>query len=472
MFDLGDLRVAISHNPGSVYKKSELESAIRQLFLALKFDQANQDKESWNPLSEIIAKGDTVLLKPNWVTHFNLSGKGSLEELITHPLVIEVVLEYVVRALGGSGKITLADAPIQSCSIDDIYHQCGIKPILEKFQKENPEIEFNLIDLRKTLIKSEGKTGLKVQNQSKNPGDPAGYSLIDLKERSLLKDIDYQWQNFRVTNYNYKLLLENHNQTNHRYLVANSVLQADVVLNLPKLKCHLKAGLTASLKNLIGINGHKEYLPHHCNGSAMEGGDQYIYKSAIKRIYNQLYDQYWSSETGKSNRWLRFKLNCLTLAALTLARDPLLDGGWLGNQTVARTTIDLNNILYYYDLKTQQMQPNPVRKVFHLVDGIVAGEGNGPLRPIAKPVGVMAAGFNPLLIDTILAEMIGYQPYAIKTIQLGYGHRESKLVPKDFSGIEQISLTLNGETIQFQQLPKLNFLKPKYWQPISTSSNP
>ena len=32
--------------------------------------------------------------------------------------------------------------------------------------------------------------------------------------------------------------------------------------SLPKLKTHKKAGITCALKNLIGINGNKEYLPH------------------------------------------------------------------------------------------------------------------------------------------------------------------------------------------------------------------
>jgi len=34
------------------------------------------------------------------------------------------------------------------------------------------------------------------------------------------------------------------------------------------LKLHRKAGITCALKNLIGINGNKEYLPHHRLGGS------------------------------------------------------------------------------------------------------------------------------------------------------------------------------------------------------------
>ena len=61
----------------------------------------------------------------------------------------------------------------------------------------------------------------------------------------------------------------------HQYLVAREVIEADVIVNLPKLKTHKKAGVTCALKNLIGINGNKEYLPHHRVGGAERGGDCY-----------------------------------------------------------------------------------------------------------------------------------------------------------------------------------------------------
>jgi len=36
-----------------------------------------------------------------------------------------------------------------------------------------------------------------------------------------------------------------------------------------------KAGITVSLKNLVGINGDKNWLPHHTEGNPNNGGDEH-----------------------------------------------------------------------------------------------------------------------------------------------------------------------------------------------------
>ena len=102
---------------------------------------------------------------------------------------------------------------------------------------------------------------------------------------------------------------KHHNQERHEYLVANSVLSADFILNLPKLKCHIKAGITGALKNLVGINGHKEYLPHHTNGCPATGGDQYQHRSLVKPLINRVSDDYWANVNRRENFamcWRRF----------------------------------------------------------------------------------------------------------------------------------------------------------------------
>ena len=68
---------------------------------------------------------------------------------------------------------------------------------------------------------------------------------------------------FRVTMYNPDLMRQTHGRGRHQYLIAREVIEADVVINVPKLKTHRKAGITGALKNLVGINGNKDYLPHH-----------------------------------------------------------------------------------------------------------------------------------------------------------------------------------------------------------------
>src|SRR5207245_4895705 len=75
--------------------------------------------------------------------------------------------------------------------------------------------------------------------------------------------------------YDSAVVNRHHAHGRHEYLVAGSVAKADVVFSLPKLKTHKKAGITVSLKNLVGINADKNWLPHHTEGHPKNGGDEH-----------------------------------------------------------------------------------------------------------------------------------------------------------------------------------------------------
>ena len=57
--------------------------AIREAFRMMGLDSEHYGMEEWNPLSEFIESGDTVLIKPNMVMHINTSGEG--EECLYTP---------------------------------------------------------------------------------------------------------------------------------------------------------------------------------------------------------------------------------------------------------------------------------------------------------------------------------------------------------------------------------------------------
>src|SRR5687768_17691117 len=97
-------------------------------------------------------------------------------------------------------------------------------------------------------------------------------------------------------------MAKTHGKGRHRYLVAKDVLDADVVINLPKLKTHRKAGVTCALKNLIGINGNKEFLPHHRVGGAEAGGDCYPGSSRTKRALEFVLDRENASTSYRTAR--------------------------------------------------------------------------------------------------------------------------------------------------------------------------
>jgi uncharacterized protein (DUF362 family) len=66
-------------------------------------------------------------------------------------------------------------------------------------------------------------------------------------------------------------LRSHHHDDIHEYLISRTVIEADCVINLPKLKTHKKTGITVSMKNLVGINGNKNWLPHHREGTPAQG---------------------------------------------------------------------------------------------------------------------------------------------------------------------------------------------------------
>ena len=86
------------------------------------------------------------------------------------------------------------------------------------------------------------------------------YVIVDLGVKSMVEPISADASKFRVTQYDPRKMFEHQRPGVHRYLIAKDVLDADLVINLPKLKTHKKAGITAALKNLVG-HQRKQGLP-------------------------------------------------------------------------------------------------------------------------------------------------------------------------------------------------------------------
>ena len=234
------------------------------------------------PLSAIIGSSDKVVLKPNWVHHRNGSGDG-LDCLVTHPSVIEAVLLYVVKA--NPRSIIVCDAPLQGCDFESLMTAQGLSSSGASNWREK---QCRSDDQRLTTNDPSGEALSGKVSEDCQPME--NYVLFDLESDSLLDPISSEQSEFRVTMYNPDLLKRTHSRGRHQYLVARDVIDANVVINLPKLKTHKKAGLTGALKNMVGINGHKEYLPHHRKGGAGNGGDCYAGRSFVKWLVEEALD--------------------------------------------------------------------------------------------------------------------------------------------------------------------------------------
>lgn len=67
-------------------EENQVYSIVREGFLALGYDIENYNTKDWNPLGRFIKRGDNVLIKPNWVMHYNKNKNNpeNLDCLVTH----------------------------------------------------------------------------------------------------------------------------------------------------------------------------------------------------------------------------------------------------------------------------------------------------------------------------------------------------------------------------------------------------
>jgi uncharacterized protein (DUF362 family) len=71
--------------------------------------------------------------------------------------------------------------------------------------------------------------------------------------------------------------------------------------------------------------------------------------------------------------------------------------------------IDLNRCLYYSDALGEYFDASePRRTVLTVIDGIVAGEGEGPLAPHDVPTGAVLASTDPIALDLACVRMMGF----------------------------------------------------------------
>jgi uncharacterized protein (DUF362 family) len=440
-------------------EKNAVYAGIRDLMKTLSLDHDNFNNNKWNPFGKIIKPGQRVLLKPNLVRHLHMTG-GDYQAVVTHASLVRSVLDYVSLALAGEGAIIVGDAPIQSADFSEIVKKTGLQEVCYDVAK-TWGIPINLVDFRLSSVQIDDKH--RIITRGALEGDATGYRAVDLGQHSLLGPVSNQYEKFRVTSYDCEEMKKHHNTQKHEYLIPRSVLDADVVINLPKLKTHRKVGLTAALKNMVGINGHKDWLPHHRCGSIKEGGDEYLYPSFLKRFQTRLGKKIDRDPFSSINTSRRLMLRIAARLVNSFAPDQYTEGSWYGNDTIWRTVLDLNRLLIYAN-KKGEITDAPQRKCLTIVDAIVAGEGEGPTEPDAKSCGLLIAGANPVAVDAVLATIVGFDYRRIPLIREAFEISDLPLVTFASDDIEVSSneSKLNKMTVG-QQNGIFDFTPPSGW---------
>jgi len=382
--------------------KNDAYESVRSSFQLLGLDKANFEQKEWNPLGDLIKHGNHVLLKPNLIRESHRLRYDEWEQVITHPSIIRAVLDYVFIALKGKGKVTIADGPQTDSDFDEIVRRTGLDKIVDYFRDKG--LEVSLLDLRRDRWLQ--RNGVTYKRESL-PGDPTGYTTINLYDGSEFANYPLNGR-FYGADYDFKETANYHKNGHHAYVLCRSVMDADVLINLPKMKTHKKTGVTLSLKNIVGVNGHRNCLPHYTLGTPSEGGDELPTSNLQNKVQSHLivgFKKYLTAAGGCGGPLSRLILK----AGKSIFGDTsrvVRSGNWHGNDTAWRMVLDLNKCLFHF-AGDSTPRTKPLRYMT-LVDGIIAGEGDGPVAVDAKPCGVIVAGFNPVAVDTVCATLMGF----------------------------------------------------------------
>ncbi len=189
-----------------------------------------------NPFSSLIRKGDTVVIKPNWGTQYLFPLP------VTHPSIVVPVIEYAVKA--GAAKIIVAEGPMTLYRSQKYFWGpafVNATGLIQELRKRHPDVEFRFQD-----------------------ANDDQFLWVDLGEASTfagaygVPDLDHDGHTGFVRNIFFDVPDANGmNPQKYRtglYAIAKSYLEGDVFIGVPKLKTHGWSGITAALKNLMGLN--------------------------------------------------------------------------------------------------------------------------------------------------------------------------------------------------------------------------
>jgi uncharacterized protein (DUF362 family) len=443
----------VSPAPNYVYK------AVRQLFFELGYDVENYGKAEWNPLKFLVEPGMTVVLKPNFVRSWHAE-KKDIYSMITHPSVLRAIADYVWIALEGKGKIIIADAPQYDANWQELLEKTRLDEV-QKFFNSSKENALEIFDLRNYWSRRKHFPSMLIPLG----GDPNGTVTTNLGEESAVKNINDPKRLYGAV-YHRQELIKNHTDEKQIYELSGTVMKADVVISVPKLKTHKKVGVTMNIKGLVGACTNKNLIVHYSLGAKSEGGDQYPpnhftpMEERLIKTERWMYDTFLAKRSvpleyiHRSIYWLHGKF-IRPLGIKVEKEKRLLDvGNWHGNDSAWRMCVDLIKLILFAD-KEGNLHKTRQRRLFTVIDGIVGGENKGPLEPDPNRSGVLVASENFLAADLVGTRLMGFDPLKIKTFSnlleetnWNYGLKSLEDI-KVLASEEKIKNCLNDKTDKF-----------------------
>ena len=351
-----------------------------------------------------VEPGDWVVVKPNLVKEENRAHPGEWRSVITSGELIEQVCETVAAQLHGRGKITICDAPQTDSRFTRIAELLELEEIARRVAQRHA-VKVEIVDLRAYEWTARDEV---VVARRDLPGDPAGAIAFNLGRASLFFGHRGEGRYYGA-DYDAGVVNGHHRGETQEYLICGTPIQCDVFINLPKLKTHKKTGVTLNLKNLVGINADKNWLPHHTEGGPANGGDQFPELSLRRRteqvavaaarkiaLSTPLVGPALVRQMRKAGK-VAFGDNDRTVRS----------GNWHGNDTTWRMALDLNRCLLYGNPDGSLRTRDP-KRYFCVIDGRVGMEGDGPMNGDPIESNVVIGGSDPAVVDMVAARVMGF----------------------------------------------------------------
>src|SRR5262245_14430090 len=445
----------LSPSPNPVY------AAVRRLFADSGLDKDRFESPQWNPLRELVPEGSRVFVLCNFVyqRRFQESEQDFAAKCI-HGSVLRPLVDYLLLAVGSGGRVSFGNAALQACSFEKVLADTHADRV-ESFYRDQG-LPVRASDLR-LLVAPRDLLGRVAAADVRDEREGVEF---DLAADSLLEPLCARGAPaFRISNYDPRRIEAFHEGGRHRYVIHREVLETDVVVSLSKLKTHEKVGITCGLKGFVGTVGHKDCLAHHRFGSPGMGGDEYPDSHALLAALSRFHDWVNRRNAGAP-------LQAVAQIADTNLRRVIRRMGWIGfgawhgNDTAWRMTLDLARILHY-GTAGGALERRPQRRHLSMIDGVVAGEADGPLAPRAVHAGTLLFGDDVAVTDRVACRLMGFDPDRIPLLREAF-----RLSRWPITGVDPEAATecvVDGRRqLDSELAPVLGraFAPPRGWRPV------
>lgn len=447
---------------GPLSEENRVFESVRELLIGLGLDRERFGQPDWNPLSTLVEPGGTVVIKPNLISQGRKSRGHTAEwwQVVTNGSVVRAAVDYAVLAVGSSGKIFIADGPDTDADFEQIVRVTGLDSVAKHIRSLGLECE--LLDLRRERWIAEREV---LVDRVPLAGDPAGYVEVALDGESHFSDYALSGR-FYGADYDDKETVSYHSDGRHCYVMCRTPMKADLIIDIPKLKTHRKTGVTLCMKNLVGVTGLRNCLPHFTLGSPEEKGDEFPPGTRAAHVQSRAIRAFKRVLAGRGGTggWFAKLVKGMGRLVFGPTSEVNRSGNWHGNDTTWRMVLDLNRIVRWFNADGSE-RGHP-RTILCIVDGIVAGESDGPLDPDAKPIGLLAAGLNPVAVDTACTILMGFDEARIPMVARGWGNSRLAL-----AGFAQTDVDCRatrpewcGTLASLRQAPHLAFRPASGWR--------